>query len=526
MAKKTIYGTCYDISNNVTPRYLFYAEVKTGEQNVDENYTPVTVGLKVCRNPEYPYAASAYNLTHGITVKLSIDGTEVYSTTKADIDTRNGKVWTFTTQTVNVDHNADGSKTMSITASFTGAGVSSLNKGTLSGSMELDTIPRASSITSAGTVDLGNKCNVKWTPASADFYYKLNFSMGYFSDSTDMIHPKQTTAFTYTGYIIPKELAILLPNSNTGTMTVTLFTYSDKDGTAPVGDPDSKTFTVRVPSDGTASPSVTMVLSPVHDLPDVFASVYIQGKSKVKAEITAVGKHNATIKKRYIVDDNGVTYGAETGYTTDYLSRSGKTVVYGWAEDSRGISGNTEAYVDVIGYSKPKLLAASGEKNVVAARCDKDGNFSDSGTYLKIKAKRSYSPVEAGGVQKNFCAIRYRYKIQGGSYSSWVTILAATSLGSDEITTGALLGGALAEQTTYLVQVQAIDDIGEENTTTIVVPTETIYCHRTRNAMGLGKYVEGENLLDVAWDAKFRGDVMIGDMTLREYILQIMSEGV
>jgi hypothetical protein len=44
--------------------------------------------------------------------------------------------------------------------------------------------------------------------------------------------------------------------------------------------------------------------------------------------------------------------------------------------------------------------------------------------------------------------------------------------------------------------------------------------------MGLGKYVEGENLLDVAWDAKFRGDVMIGDMTLREYILQIMSEGV
>ena len=45
--------------------------------------------------------------------------------------------------------------------------------------------------------------------------------------------------------------------------------------------------------------------------------------------------------------------------------------------------------------------------------------------------------------------------------------------------------------------------------------------------MGLGKYVEGENLLDVAWDAHVRGEVLIGEtgMTLKDYILAVISEG-
>ena len=31
--------------------------------------------------------------------------------------------------------------------------------------------------------------------------------------------------------------------------------------------------------------------------------------------------------------------------------------------------------------------------------------------------------------------------------------------------------------------------------------------------------------MDVGWDAHFHGEVRIGEKTLREYILQIMSEG-
>ena len=151
-------------------------------------------------------------------------------------------------------------------------------------------------------------------------------------------------------------------------------------------------------------------------------------------------------------------------------------------------------------------------------------NAADNGTYLKIKAKRSYSKVLANGVQKNFCLIRYRWKAASGDYSAWSTILAKTASG-DEVTTGALLGGALDTKTTYVVQVQAYDDIGESAETDVSILTEAVYMHRTKDAMGLGKYVEGERVLDVAWDAHFHGDVKIGDMTLREYILSIIEGG-
>ena len=82
---------------------------------------------------------------------------------------------------------------------------------------------------------------------------------------------------------------------------------------------------------------------------------------------------------------------------------------------------------------------------------------------------------------------------------------------------------------TYTVEVQAADDISVPITATIVIPTESVYMHRDGklNSMGLGKYVEEENLLDVAWDAHFHGEVRIGEsgMTLKEYILTVVNGG-
>ena len=162
--------------------------------------------------------------------------------------------------------------------------------------------------------------------------------------------------------------------------------------------------------------------------------------------------------------------------------------------------------ITVIGYSKPQILPTNGESDVVAARCDAEGNLDDAGTYLIIKARRSYSPVMAGGVQKNFCKIQYRYKANGGSYSAWTTILADSSMESDEVVTEALLGGALSARATYQVQVQAIDDIGEYARTTITVPTEQVYWHRdgARMSFEFGGYVEEDNTFGIAAGITFK----------------------
>ena len=380
----------------------------------------------------------------------------------------------------------------------------------LSKSLTLTTIARASTISAVPsyTFVLGEQygsadgMNVVWTPRSTSFRYKLKFSMGSWSLETSVIHPNQTSTYAYT-VSIPLEAAKQIPNGTQGTMTVTLYTFSDSNGKTQVGSESSKTFPVKVPDNASTKPAVAMALAPVTSLGGKFSSLYIQGKSKVQASLSGEAKFGASISS-YRMYVSGESYDAP--YLTDYLSTSGTVNVKGRAVDSRGYYNEVPIDITVIPYNKPMILAASGESEVIATRCDGDGNPSDSGTCLLIKAKRSYSPVTSNGVQHNFCEIRYRYKAEGASYSSWITILAGNSLNSDEVVTDALLNGALSPQSTYLVQVQAIDDIGGYSTTTITIPSDKVYMHEAAsiNSLGIGEYVNDDNMVSIAEDISVR----------------------
>lgn len=368
----------------------------------------------------------------------------------------------------------------------------------------LPQIPSTSTITSVANVTLGNKCNVKWTPKSASFRYRLGFSLGNWSETTDPIHPNTTAEYTYTGYTIPLEAASQIPNNQTGKMTVTLYSYSDSSATSQIGSGDTKEFTVTVPDNEETKPSVTMVLSPEGSLPSAFDGLYIQGVSRLKATLSATGKYGADIKSLGMMVESSV-YDAEDEYTSDYLISSGTKTVYGHATDKREYTGETSQEIEVIPYGIPKL------ESVSAIRCDQNGNATEDGGYLKISAKRSYSPVMWNNQQKNFCSIMYRY-YGSGSYSEWYTILSGDSMESDEVVTDALLDGALSDLESYIVQVRVIDDIGGYAEAFITIPTAMVYWHRdgARNALGLGKYNERENALDSAWDFYMNGHKVTG----------------
>lgn len=403
---------------------------------------------------------------------------------------------------IEVPHNTSGDCTVSVRTSFaTGitAGTIELEK-----SLTLDNIPRASTITSVNDVTLGDKCSVKWTPNSASFRFKLEFSIGEWSDTTDVIHPNTTSPYTYTGYTIPLDAAWQIPNVTTGTMTVTLYTYFNSDSTTHEGSVSTKTFTVTVPP--SALPKVSsIVLTPVHSLDEAFDGIYIQGCSKVKAEITAETQYGSAIDYCDFTME-GKTYGKYESYTSAYIANSGSVSVVCHAVDSRGYGGYENQPINVIPYTKPKV------QNVTAERCDSEGNPDDSGTYLKISAKRVYSKVESDGVQKNFCSIRYRYKTENGEYGPWVTILSNDNTATDEIITSALLEGTLAIDRTYYVQVGVVDDIGNDTHTTVTIPTDKVYWHRdgAQNALGLGKYNEKTNAVDSAWDFYMNGHKITG----------------
>lgn len=243
-----IYGTCYQSNGSETDHYQVYVEYETGTPSISGNYTPVTVALKVRRHPDHPYSSSAYNLTGAVKVSLSIDGEQVYSTSSAKIDTRNAQIWTFTTKTKNVEHDDDGTKTVKISASFSNVGVSSLSKGSVSGSVELEDIARASVPTvSSSSVKMGNTVTINTNRKSDSFTHNLTYA---FAGVTGTI---KTGVGASCNWTVP-DLVSKITGKSSGACTITCKTYS---GSTLIGTETVK-LTLNIPdkSQPTASASI------------------------------------------------------------------------------------------------------------------------------------------------------------------------------------------------------------------------------------------------------------------------------
>lgn len=468
------------------------------------NSSKVTASLMYKRNNSgyETYGTGSFSITiNGVKASAS----KVLTITESD--------WvTAVSSTVTVNHNTDGTK--AITISGTGSMPStSLSSTSCSGTATLDTIPRASTLSYASNTVLNNICTVRWTPYSKTFYYKIKFEVGDWSLTTAAIYPQTTSLYTNASYGISIDAANQFPNSDSAEMTVTLYTYSDKDCTKQMGDPSSKTCRVTLPENDDTRPTLEMGLSAVNSISNsAFSGLYIQNKSKVKATLTAEGRYSATIKS-YNLNVAGKNYSSP--YESNILGTTGTVSVVGSATDSRGFTKSVSQNIYVIPYSRPALIPYSGYKGIVCERCTEDGTRNPSGTYLNIKAKRQYSKVTVDGTQKNFCALRFRYKTESSSvFTEWKTLLDKSNVSTDEV--DVVLGNVVSSTTTsYVVQISVTDDVGESSTPfEFNIPTAQVTMHFRYGGKGvaIGKYSEEDNLLDIAedWDVNARGNLTVG----------------
>jgi hypothetical protein len=279
---------------------------------------------------------------------------------------------------------------------------------------------------------------------------------------------------------------------------------------------------VYLPENENTLPTVAMNISPISTLLDTFKGLYIQNKTKVKADFTgSEAKYSASISS-YSMSVNGKSYGDP--YQSDLLSKSGTISVIGTVKDSRGCSESVPKGIIVIPYSKPSIIPYNGEKSIVCKRCITDGTVSSSGTYLRIRVGRQYSKVMANDVQKNFCLMRLQYKVDGAtSWTSWTTIIDKNDA-SDSVDT-ILTGINLAPSITYLVRIEVVDDIGESSSILITIPTAdcTYHLRKGGKAIGIGKYAEKDYVLDIddEWELNARGNARVGGTLYPSHIASI-----
>lgn len=342
---------------------------------------------------------------------------------------------------------------------------------------------------SSGEVTLGTATTITCKRNSSNFTVKLEFE---FKDTTVSIASGSINTTNWTpGYDLAKQI----PNLTYGTGTLKCITMN---GTAEVG---TKTATIKaiVPENDVTRPSFSLdglVLIPVTSLSDEFAGMYMRGKTGLKAEMTAVSEYS-TIQAYTITVGGSSAQGNPA--TIDLLVNEGDVKVTAKVTDARGYSTTVTTSIYIFPYRNPKVTPFTGYTEVICERAKGTGELSANGTYLAIKAGKSFSSVVLGGVEKNGCVLRYRWKPNGAeNYTDWITLLAE---GSEETEVSLLVGNVVSSlQTSYTVEISAVDTLGGDHKLTFQIMTEAISfkLYDGPDGAAFGKHPEKPHVVDIA----------------------------
>lgn len=395
-----------------------------------------------------------------------------------------------------VPHNSDGTKSVTISASFkiqatlSGTYYDSIDA---SASVTLNSIARASSV-SMDAATMGSAASIKISRASSSFTHTLTYAFG---TATGTIATKTTA--TTVSWTPPLTLAEQIPKALTGTGTITCTTYN---GNTNIG---SKTCTLNLTVPATVKPSIgSLTAARVDgDVPGAWG-IYVQSKSKATLAINgAAGSYGSTISS-YSITGGGFTSTASS-FTTGLLNVSGNVTFTATVTDSRGrVSDAKTVIITVQAYSPPAFLSYESQ------RCLSTGAVSDEGTYVRGVLKFQYS--DCGG--KNTVSGSIRYKR--------ATTTAWTSAGV-KFTNGAAIvfgSGGISAEYSYEIEYTLTDGFSSVSILDIVSTAAVVMDFKKGGkGVAVGKVAEKEKTFEVTedWDVRVYGKL------LKEYIQQFTA---
>lgn len=337
-----------------------------------------------------------------------------------------------------------------------------------------------SQIDSIANINVDNSAVVKFTPYSASFYFKVAFSLSGTTIATNTIGcPNKTTQHSYTTqYTFP---ASILPASTSGTVTATLYTYTNSSYNVLVGSA-TKTFTITVPNTATYQPSGSLTLTPYNTNTWINnKGLYVGGYSAINIKVNNPAGGSGSTISTTVVNPTSTTV-STNNYRTSTLS-AGTQNVSVVLTDRRGRSTTLTASASFLSYSSPSVTTFATERGTY-----NNGTWTaaDDGNHIRATVTTSCS-LSANG---NTATATVRCVIGGTA-----TAPNATS-GNYYYWTGT------TSETSYVVTVSVTDSVG--NTTTFSSTVNAIAVPFNLNtsmpAAAFGKVAERANTLEVAPD--------------------------
>ena len=388
-------------------------------------------------------------------------------------------------KSITVGHNADGTGSVTLTAEWDCGFDSSYTPRhlSLSETVTLTTIPRASSVSASGDT-LGHAVVITISRASSSFTHKLYYSCG--SISWAGIASDVDTSYRWTP---PVSLAAQAPNASTVVLSVIVETYN---GSTYIG-ASSVQITLAVPS--SVVPTLSVATSDPTKVSATYGG-YVQLRSKLKVDLTASGAHGSTIKSYSIKLGDIYAVSAASG-TTDYLPTSGALTLTCTVTDSRGRTATKTQTITVIAYRKPTI------SDIAAARCNQDGTANRMGDYGKV----TFSGAITALSNKNTAAYAVQYREVGAE--NWSN--AGSAAAGNYAPAGAYVVFAADKNKRYEVRVVATDAFDAIGSAVRDLPAAYALLHHAKHllSMGIGRLCDKANALQVGLKAYFDEDVEI-----------------
>lgn len=441
-------------SVTLNSKYLSFYFTWSAVQNIEGNYSDVTVKTywktnNTLWNFDTVAARPASITINGITQSIS----KVFAIYWSSV----GNPYLIQTATQRVYHNADGTKSITISARANGtastygpsSNISSSGDCTASATVTLNTIPRASGI-SATNADIGSVSIITVNRYSTTFDHKITYSGTGISETTIVNNNEQSTI----SWTVPTSIFAKIPNSKYINLTIKCYTYS-KSNNSLIG---TSTTTMRATaSEADCAPTVSGTVVDVNQKTISLtgnSNKLIRYRSTARCTISASAKNSATIVSRTV---NGQSI--SSGNSVDIANVEVSQFVFKTV-DSRGYSATKTINLSMVDYVPLTISPIFTREAPTSATIFVtftgnyfNGSFGTANNTLTIKTRykesgtdtwTNYSTVDASNIQLT----------SGNSYKSRSNITVGTDCNY---------------QKSYDVQIVATD-----GTSTITLSTVTV----------------------------------------------------
>lgn len=357
--------------------------------------------------------------------------------------------------------------------------------------IDLPQIPRASSISVSGST-MDSPITIQISKAVSSFTHTL---VWYFGNKNGTI-VSQTSNSSVTWTPLSEQLASKIPNSESGTGTLTCITYN---GNTEVGR-KSINFTLKVPSD--VRPSISAFTSSIASTKPSGCGLYVKNNSTVQWAVSASGIYGSTIRKCVISGPN-------LSYTSTISSRSyratsatlttcGTKIYTVTITDSRGRTATKTQSIYVSDYNPPVITSAN------SFRSDANGTLNGSGEYVTHKLTSSFYTLNG---KNNIKIEAFSKKSSDATYSNSVIIKNDSS--NTVNYTYTYPNSSFKADTKYDFKIMISDSVGQYAIAYTHVGTKNLPINiaSDNNSIAIGGFAQKSTnnigRFDCAWEAHF-----------------------